>query len=154
MSEKTFFVLFIKNHGTDHHGNHQGLEAFIIEDGKMTFKKQEKLLNNGFKLIHDSLLSHEAAESYANEHYDAHVNSCCLCNNYTRTHLIKGRRWNNANGRYLVFNGWVCNQCADALEVTGKIVKSDNYVNTDYIQFPNSFTDMAIADFPELVNND
>lgn len=153
MSGKIFYVLFIKNHGFVWTGSHNGLEAFIIEDNKRTFKRQEKLLNDGFKLICDSMLSYGAAEKYANEYYDAHVHSCCLCDQFTKTDFIKGRRWNNAYGKYLVFSGYVCDQCADGLDITGKVIKSDSYVINDNIHFPNRFTDYAIADFPELVNN-
>lgn len=150
MSKKVFYNLFIKNHGFEWDGSHNGLEAFIIEDNKLTFKKQEKLLNNGFKLICDSMLSYEATEKYANEVYDAHVHQCTLCNRYIQTSLVKGRRWNNAYEKYLVFNGYVCDQCADGLEVTGKTIKSDNLVNGENIHFPIRFTDFAIIDFPEL----
>ncbi len=139
-----FYNLFIKNHSEN------GLQAFIIDDNKLTFKKQEKLLNDGFKLICDSMLSYEAAEKYANEFYDAHIHKCCLCDSFHQTNYIKGKRWNNAHGKYLVFSGYVCEPCADGLEVTGKVIKSDDYVNNENIHFPNRYTDMALIDFPEL----
>lgn len=148
----SFYNIFIKNHGNVSEYSHGGLEALIIEDSKLTFKKQEKLLKDGFKLICDSMTSFEAAEKYANQFYDAHVHQCCLCNKYTQTNLIKGRRWNNSYEKYLVFNGYVCDPCADGLEVTGKVIKSDDYVNNDSITFPNDFTNLAILDFPELLN--
>lgn len=150
MAEKKFYNLFIKNHGKDYAGYHQGLEAFIIEDSKLTFKKQEKLLIDGFKLISDSMLSYETAEQFANEFYDAHIHHCVLCDKHTQTHHIKGRRYNNAHERFLVFNGYVCDICIDSYEVTGTTIKSDNYVISDNIHFPNDFTDLAIADFTEL----
>jgi hypothetical protein len=150
MAEKKFYNLFIKNHGKDFAGYHQGLEAFIIEDSKLTFKKQEQLLKDNFKLIADSMLTYEAAEQFANEFYDAHVHHCVLCDQYSQTHHIKGRRYNNAHERYLVFNGYVCDQCADGLDVTGTVIKTYKYVISDNIHFPNTFTDLAIADFPEL----
>lgn len=139
-----FYNLFIKNH------SEEGLQAFIIADDKLTFKKQEKILNDGFKLISDSMLNYEKAEQYANEYYNAHVHSCCLCNQFSKTDFIKGKRWNNAHGKYLVFSGYVCDLCADGLEVSGKVIKSDHYVNNDNIHFPNIHTDYALMDFPEL----
>jgi hypothetical protein len=145
-----FYNLYIKNHGLNNAGYHNGLEAFIITDDKLTFRKQEQLLNDGFKLIWDSARRYEEAEKYANEEYDAHTHCCCLCDRYISTSLIKGRRWNNNHEKYLVFNGYVCPQCEDGLEVTGKVIKTDSFPDSDKIHFPERFTNLAISDFPEL----
>lgn len=109
---KEFYILFTKEL------EEYGKEALIIAEKKLTFEKQEELLNNGYEITWDSARSEKEAIKYAEEFCNAYIRKCCICGGYFPTSLIKGRRFSFQHNKYIVFNGYVCEQCEDSYEVT------------------------------------
>lgn len=108
---------FVRDH------KEEGKQALVVEQNKCSERKFYKLLDDGFVLVLDNNFStvkeaYEYLESgYVDENSSeqhAYEYCCLICKNWSESvGFATGSRWSFKQERYVVFNGYVCEQCAN-----------------------------------------
>ncbi len=105
-------------------GNDKTREAVVL--ASPSFERIEALKAKGFKLLWDSAPSKEKGYAYAAEHGDGEglhyfPTQCRFCMGYREVHRVRGQKWSESAGKWVIYNGTACDMCmedTDILKVT------------------------------------
>jgi hypothetical protein len=102
--------------------------ALAMLESKVTNKKHEQLLNEGWELVLDNnfesieqaydIMEHTGVFLNNGEEIQAYKNECKMCNWYLPTTKQIGQYWDESYSkpRKKLFNGHVCEQCLNEFE--------------------------------------
>ena len=101
-------------------GNDKTRQAVALYDPSFEQIKAQEA--KGFKLLWDSAPSREKAFEYAGEAGDGdgliyYEDDCPFCNGYRDVYHVRGTRWSDYHGRWIVFNGRACEMCMDDKDI-------------------------------------
>lgn len=79
---------------------------------KRFVEKRERAINEGYDLLFDSAISLEHALEYCEE-FEVSPDYCTNCETYTSTSLYRGKKQDLRFDKWRVFNGYLCEGCAN-----------------------------------------